>query len=79
MEHDNYDPDLDLKRKIKSGIPKRNGLYLLYTYTQSMHKSVGLSYLYEGEWLSFPSKFSLNTLSVNDSIRGHIGPLPEDV
>jgi hypothetical protein len=76
MMHDNYDPEVS-KIKLRKEVPTVDGLYVVYI--KNSQRDVGFLYRSNGEWLSHPNKFPVNTMSVNEKLLACIGPVPEKI
>lgn len=59
----------------KKGTPTQSGVYVVKIKKE---KSIGFLHLQDGEWLSYPTGFAVNTLSINTNMIGYIGPIPID-
>jgi hypothetical protein len=57
------------------GHPTQSGIYVI---KMKKEKTIGFLQLRDGEWLSYPTGFSVNTLAINTNMIGYIGPIPND-
>lgn len=88
MQHDNWNPEDNLVFSrddillIKRDLPTKDGLYFIYLekeIKQASNTCIGLMYLQNNEWLSYPGKYALNTLHINNNFIACIGPIPESL
>jgi hypothetical protein len=85
MMHDNYDPDLERvfgrhdpsELRLRREKPTVDGLYVVYI--KNSQRDVGFLYYSNNEWLSYPHKYPVNTMSVNEKLIACIGPVPEKI
>lgn len=78
MMHDNY--DLNELLTISREYPNRDGLYFIYldrTHRNIAYPANGLMYYFNKQWLSYPSKYTVNDSFIDSAFVGCIGPIPE--